>query len=223
MARIRDQMDKIAESMVHLSDQSKLIGEIISAVDDLSQQSNLLSVNASIEAAKAREHGKGFAVVAQEVKNLSSQSKDATSHVRRVLSDIGKASTAATMATELGTKAVIAGQEVVFQARDSILTLSANVGQSAQASTQIEVLSQQQLIGMQQVVAAMESVRVASDQNVKSVGDLESALSKLLDLGRSLKELTATRVISDGDLTYEGTDKGLAKLWREVPQSRRHQ
>lgn len=190
MNRIRDQMESIAESMVHLSDQSKLIGDIIAVVDDLAQQSNLLSVNASIEAAKAGEHGKGFAVVAQEVKDLSRQSKDATAHVRRILSDIGKAITAATMATELGTKAVGAGEEVANQARDAILTLSANVGQSAHASTQIEVSSQQQLVGMQQVVAAMESVRQASDHNVRSVGDLESAVTNLNDLGRRLKDLT---------------------------------
>ena len=66
MQRIREQMEAIAEGMMRLSEQSQAIGQIIASVDDLAQQSNLLAVNASIEAAKAGEQGKGFAVVARK-------------------------------------------------------------------------------------------------------------------------------------------------------------
>ena len=97
--RIREQMEAIAESMVRLSEQGQAIGQIIATVEDLAAQSNLLAVNASIEAAKAGEHGKGFGVVAQEVKSLAEQSKQATNQVRTILSDIQKATTAAVMAT----------------------------------------------------------------------------------------------------------------------------
>ncbi len=78
MKRIQTQMESIAESVVTLSEQSQAIGEIIASVNDLAEQSNLLAVNAAIEAAKAGEQGKGFAVVAQEVKSLAEQSKQAT-------------------------------------------------------------------------------------------------------------------------------------------------
>src|SRR5205823_8146844 len=91
MNRIRQQMEAIAQSMVRLSEQTQSIGQIIATVDDLAQQSNLLAVNASIEAAKAGDQGKGFAVVAQEVKSLAEQSKQATTQVRSILSDIQKA------------------------------------------------------------------------------------------------------------------------------------
>ncbi len=109
MGRIRSQMDAIAESMMRLSEQSQTIGQIITTVEDLSAQSNLLAVNAAIEAAKAGEHGKGFGVVAQEVKSLAEQSRQATAQVRVILNDIQKATTAAVMATEQGSKAVEAG------------------------------------------------------------------------------------------------------------------
>ncbi len=106
MTRIREQMEAIADSIVRLSEQSQAIGQIIASVDDLSQQSNLLAVNAAIEAAKAGEHGKGFTVVAQEVKSLAEQSRQATAQVRSILNDIQKATAAAVMATEQGSKVV---------------------------------------------------------------------------------------------------------------------
>ena len=68
-----------------MSEQSQTIGQIIATVEDLSAQSNLLAVNAAIEAAKAGEHGKGFGVVAQEVKSLAEQSRQATNQVRTIL------------------------------------------------------------------------------------------------------------------------------------------
>lgn len=190
MARIREQMDSIAECMVQLSNQSKVIGDIIATVDDLAQQSNLLAVNASIEAAKAGEQGKGFAVVAQEVKNLSQQSKAATAHVRTILNDIVKATTAATMATEQGGRAVEAGSSQATEAGEVIRALTASIENSARAAEVIEVSGQQQLIGMQQMVEAMESIKIASEQNRQSAGQLESAAHNMEQLGKQLLDLT---------------------------------
>src|SRR5438128_9984713 len=109
MARSREQMNSIAQIMVRLSEQNQAIGQIIASVDDLAQQSNLLAVNASIEAAKAGDQGKGFGVVANEVKSLAEQSRQATTRVRNILSDIQKATGAAVMATEQGSKSVESG------------------------------------------------------------------------------------------------------------------
>ncbi len=188
MQRIREQMEAIAEGMVRLSEQSQAIGAIIATVDDLAQQSNLLAVNASIEAAKAGEQGKGFAVVAQEVKSLADQSKQATMQVRTILSDIQKATSAAVMATEQGSKAVEAGVAQSSQAGEAILTLAESVEEAAQAATQIAASSQQQLVGMDQVVLAMESIKQASTQNVDGAKQLEAAARNLTELGQRLKQ-----------------------------------
>jgi methyl-accepting chemotaxis protein len=80
---VPEQMESIADSVIRLGEQSRAIGEIIMSVSDIADQSNLLSVNAAIEAANAGEHGKGFTVVAQ-VKNLAEQSKQATAQVRTI-------------------------------------------------------------------------------------------------------------------------------------------
>ena len=88
MSGIRGQMEGVAESIVRLSEQTQAIGEIMATVNDLAEQSNILAVNAAIEAAKAGEQGKGFAVVAREVKSLAEQSKQAAAQVRSILSDV---------------------------------------------------------------------------------------------------------------------------------------
>jgi methyl-accepting chemotaxis protein len=192
MSRIRQQMDTIADSMVRLSEQSQTIGQIVATVEDLAAQSNLLAVNASIEAAKAGEHGKGFAVVAQEVRSLAEQSKQATSQVRSILSDIQKATGAAVMATEQGSKAVEAGVKQSGEAGESIQNLSSNVSEAAQVAVQIAASSQQQLVGVGQVASAMENIKQASTQNVATAKQLEAAAHNLKDLGTKLKRTVDT-------------------------------
>jgi methyl-accepting chemotaxis protein len=191
MARIRTQMEAIAGSMVRLSEQSHTIGQIIATVEDLASQSNLLAVNAAIEAAKAGEQGKGFAVVAQEVKSLAEQSRQATTQVRTILNEIQKATSAAVMATEQGSKAVEAGVQQSRQSGEAIVTLAGGVSEAAQAATQIAASSQQQLVGVDQVASAIESIKQATNQNVDSAKMLETAASKLSELGQTLKHSVA--------------------------------
>jgi len=189
MNRIREQMEAIAASMVRLSEQSQTIGQIIATVEDLSVQSNLLAVNAAIEAAKAGEHGKGFGVVAQEVKSLAEQSRQATNQVRSILGEIQKATSAAVMATEEGGKAVEAGSRQSEVAGEAIKALAGSVNEAAQAATQIAASSQQQLVGVDQVAGAMESIKEASSQNVAGAKQLEAAARNLNDLGQRLRQL----------------------------------
>jgi methyl-accepting chemotaxis protein len=188
---IKQQMESIGDTMVRLSDQSQTIGRIVATVEDLAAQSNLLAVNASIEAAKAGEQGKGFAVVAQEVKSLAEQSQQATNQVRNILTDIRKATSAAVMATEQGSKAVEAGVKRSGQAGQSIQMLSGSVVEAAQAATQIAASSQQQLVGMDQVALAMESIKEASTQNMASAKQLELAAHNLKELGQKLQHTVA--------------------------------
>lgn len=189
MDRIREQMETIAETIVNLSEQSQAIGEIITSVSDLAEQSNLLAVNAAIEAAKAGEQGKGFAVVAQEVKSLAEQSKQATAQVRSLLNDIQKATNAAVMATEQGTKAVEAGEKQSVEAGESIRTLADSMTESANASTQIAASNRQQMVGMDQVALAMENIKEASTLSVTSTQQAEQSAQNLHELGQKLKQL----------------------------------
>jgi methyl-accepting chemotaxis protein len=193
MGRIREQMESIAESIVRLSEQSQAIGEIIATVNDLAEQSNLLAVNAAIEANKAGEQGKGFAVVAQEVKSLAEQSKQATAQVRTILGDIQKATGTAVLATEQGSKAVQAGVKQSAETGEAIRLLADSIAEAAQAATQIAASSQQQMVGMDQVALAMENIKQASVQNVSGTRQAEVAAQNLHELGRKLSELIGGR------------------------------
>lgn len=193
MYHIQGQMESIATSIVGLSEQSQAIGEIIATVNNLAEQSNLLAVNAAIEAAKAGEHGKGFAVVAQEVRSLAGQSRQATAQVRTILGDIQKETGSVVMAAEQGSKAVASGLEQVGEAGESISALANSVAEAAQAAVQIAASSQQQLIGMDQVVMAMENIKQATAQHVAGAKQVESVARNLHDLGQRLEQLVQRR------------------------------
>ncbi|MFA4956243.1 MAG: methyl-accepting chemotaxis protein [Candidatus Methanoperedens sp.] len=187
--QIKKQAELVAESIVKLSEQTQAIGEITTTVNDLAEQSNLLAVNAAIEAAKAGEQGKGFAVVAQEVKSLAEQSKLATKQVRTILNDIQKATSAAVMMTEQVSKAVDAGSKQASDAGESIKKLTDSLAEAAQAALLIAASSQQQLVGTNQIASAMESVKQAAQQNVAGTKQVEKAAHELNMLGQKLKKM----------------------------------
>jgi methyl-accepting chemotaxis protein len=188
---IKQHMESVAESIVKLSEQNQTIGEIISTVNDLAQQSNLLAVNAAIEASKAGEQGKGFAVVAQEVKSLAEQSKQATVQVRTILNDIQKATASAVMTTEQVSKAVDASVTQAVESGDSIARLTESVSEASNALMQIVASSQQQLVGMDQIALAMENIRQAAQQNAAGTKQVEQSAHGLNELGQKLKEMVA--------------------------------
>jgi methyl-accepting chemotaxis protein len=189
MNLIQQQMESIAQSIVRLSEQSQAIGEIVNTVKDLAEQSNLLAVNAAIEANKAGEHGRGFAVVAQEVKNLAEQSKKATVQIRSLLGDIQKGTHLAVLATEQGAKVVESGVRQSQDAGEAIRLLAERIGENAAAANQIAISAQQQMVGMDQLVLATANIKETTSQNIESTRQAEIAAHDLHALGIRLKQL----------------------------------
>jgi methyl-accepting chemotaxis protein len=188
MRHIRDQMDSIAATIVRLSEQSQSIGGIIAIVNDLADQSNLLAVNAAIEATRAGEQGKSFAVVAQEIRSMAEQSKQATAQVRDILGDVQKSTSAAVMATEQGSKAVEEGVKQSAQAGEAIRVLADSIEEAVQAAIQIAASSQQQVVGMDQIGTAMENINQAGTETAASMRQMEIAAKNLHELGEKLKQ-----------------------------------
>lgn len=190
MHSVQEQMESIAATIVRLSERSQAIADITVTVGSLADQSNLLAVNAAIEAAKAGEHGKGFGVVAQEVRALAEQSRQATRQVREILGDIQKSIGAAVMITEQGSKTVAQGVAQSAEAGDAIRLLAESIADAAEAAAQIAASSQQQLAGMDQVALAMANIHQVSAENAASSRQSEQAAQNLNELGLKLRQLS---------------------------------
>jgi len=186
---VREQVESIASRILALAEQAQAIGDIITTVNDISEQTHMLALNASIEASRAGEHGRGFAVVAAEVKALADQSKKATAQVRQILGQIQKATQGAVMTTEEGTKSVSAATRVVLQTGGTIQTLGDLLGQASLTAAQISASANQQATGIGQIRQAMRDVSQATQQTLTSTRQTEKAMQDLNGMGQKLKGL----------------------------------
>ncbi len=189
MERVRDQLRLIAKKVSHLGEQSRAVAQITATVSDLADQSDLLSVNAGIEAVRAGIHGKGFAVVAQEVKNLSDRSKRATTQIANIIADIQKASSDVIQASEHGTRTAEAGIQQAIDSSSAMRSLAKSLGETAASVAGITSSSERQLVDVDQIAEAMERIRAASDANQESVNGIEESVLELVQVNMNLKDM----------------------------------
>jgi methyl-accepting chemotaxis protein len=172
METIQRRVSDIAQSILALSKRTQQIGEIISAVEEIADQSRLLALNASIEAARAGDEGRGFAVVAREMRHLAGQSREATARVSGILNEIQRAANTAVMVTEEGSKGAQTGMELASQAGVAICDLTAIIEEAARVAVQIAASTHQQTNAMDQLVVAMKSIKQASAQTTASIQEI---------------------------------------------------
>lgn len=188
MEVIRERVENIARTILALSEQTQQIGEITNVVSNIAQQSKMLALNASIEAAKAGEAGKGFAVVAAEVKELAIQSQQSTAQVQKILQDIRRATDRAVMATEEGNKRVDAGVVLVEKSGEMMKQLSEVIDETVRASKQIVAAVQQEVVGIDQVSTSMNEINKVTSQFVSSTQQTKGAATNMGKVAERLKE-----------------------------------
>lgn len=189
MQDLRGRVETIAEQILALSEQTQQVGEIIASVEDLADKSDLLAVNAAIEASRAGEQGRGFAAVANEVRSLAERSKAATVQVRTMLTDIQRATNAAVLATEQGTRGADEGARLVEQAGVTIRQLDETIRHSAEAAQQIAASVGQQGAGMDQIAVAMASINQSTLETDAGTRQLQKAAESLNVLALRLSGL----------------------------------
>lgn len=187
MSEIRTQVAAIAQTIIQLSQLTRRIDEIITSVSEIATQSNLLALNASIEAARAGAHGRGFAVVADEVRSLSQQSTSAARQVRAILSEIQHAMKETVEATQVGTQGVDAGVAMTQEADQVMQHLAHNVSESYQSVKSIYEVIRQQMEDLEQIAISMERIERITQQNLTSTRMVETVSHNLKHLSSELQ------------------------------------
>lgn len=174
MFSIRHKIQTIAELILELSDFVQSISSTIGLVEDIAEQTNLLALNAAVEAARAGEHGKGFAVVASEIRKLADESKQATTKIISLINDIQQTANSTVLATEEGTKEIESGLELAH-------IISENIEQLINAMNEVSN-------NMQEIIAS--SKQINSDS--KATDDYIKEISRIVETNEQIVLDTAT-------------------------------
>jgi methyl-accepting chemotaxis protein len=183
---IRRQVDQIVSHMLELGKKSQEVGAVLDIVSELAEQTNILAINATIEAAGAGEAGKRFAVVADEIRKLADRVGGSTKEVRTLIDDVRSAVNTTVMATETGSKAVDAGSRQFGDVASAFKQISGLVSTATDAAREIELSTKQQSTAVEQVNIAIASVTQASMETETSAGQTLQTVSQMATLSKDL-------------------------------------
>jgi methyl-accepting chemotaxis protein len=191
MQRIRASVQASAKKIKSLGDRSLEISEIINVINDITEQTNLLALNAAIEAARAGEAGRGFAVVADEVRKLAEHSRSATKDIAALIKAIQAETNEAVVVMEEGTREVEAGAGLADQAGKALEAISSVVRQSAELVQEISLASKQQVRGTEGVANAMQIISGITRQTTQGARQTASTVGHMVKLSEQLNEALA--------------------------------
>ena len=199
MQTIDDTVQSISKIIEGLGEQSKKIGTIVDTISAIAEQTNLLALNAAIEAARAGEHGRGFAVVADEVRKLAEQSQDAAGEISSLIIAIQKETENAVVAMHEGVEQVSGGTKAVKDAGTSFRDIAGMVTDVADSSKQMEKIVHDLAEGADKITEAIDKInsmsrRVADEAQTVSAATEEQTASmhEIADASRKLAEMAQT-------------------------------
>lgn len=193
ISAIRRQVDLIVGHMLDLGKKSQQIGGILEIINELAEQTNILSINASVEAAGAGEAGRRFAVVADEIRKLADRVGGSTKEIRGLIEEVRSAVNTTVMATEGGAKAAEAGTRQFDEVTASFKSIADLVGTSTEAAREIELSTKQQSTAVEQVNVAISNVAQATRETEASAAQTLQTAVELTALSKDLGRLVQSQ------------------------------
>ncbi|MGJ3250801.1 MAG: methyl-accepting chemotaxis protein [Elainellaceae cyanobacterium] len=185
---IRETVAETAKKVKRLGESSQKISNVVNLISGFAAQTNMLALNASIEASRAGEGGKGFAVVAEEVRELARQSADATTEIEKLVAGIQAETNEVVLAMETGTEQVVNGTELVDETRQSLNRITAA---SQQINILVEAITQVTTVqskASEAVTASMTNVAAIANRNSQEANQVSSSFEELNAVAQALQE-----------------------------------
>lgn len=199
MKQISDSVTQSASIISALGKSSDQIGEIVGTIEDIADQTNLLALNAAIEAARAGEQGRGFAVVADEVRKLAERTTKATKEIGDMIRQIQQDTKGAVASMEDGTQKVIDGVSLVNRTGQALGSIVEMVQKSADMMRQIAVAAEEQSVATQHIAGDLENVAQVTKETAGGATESARASHDLNGLAAELKGVVGGFNIGSGN------------------------
>lgn len=177
--QVKDTVFDTAQNIQEMGEQSQKIGEIIQVIDDIAEQTNLLALNAAIEAARAGEHGKGFAVVADEVRKLAKRSSNATKEIAVLITDVQRVTNAAVESMHVGTKDVEQGVMLANEAGASLSEIVSGVNIADEQVHEVLCIIKEILADSTEIASAINNVAAITQENTAATEEMSASAEEV--------------------------------------------
>ena len=191
VSRLAGEVERIGSVINELQNQTQNIDTVLDVIKGIAEQTNLLALNAAIEAARAGEQGRGFAVVADEVRTLASRTQDSTQEIQEIIESLQSGANSAVSAVKTGSEEAEATLKKAAEAGTALVTITRSIESISGMNTQIATSAQEQSAVANEINQNISSISVLADQSAEGVTQAQSVSGKLSTLSNQLHGLVA--------------------------------